>query len=354
MSDTRPLLITSDAHLAEEVSRIAAAAGVEPGVVSDPHTVLRLWRTAPLVLVGDDIVESLVRLALPRRQGVHVLSTAAVADSLFRLALAVGAENVSRVAESTDWLVEVLADLGEGRPTWARVIGVIGGAGGAGATTLACALGQVAAGRGRTLVVDTDPLGPGVDRVLGLDDTAGVRWPDLARTTGRLSARSLREAVPRRQRLGVLGWPPGTAECSPFVLREVLSAAARGHETVVVDLPRTHREVVGEVVPRCDVVLVLVPDRVTGLAAATRLCRRLDDPARVRLVLRGPVLDERAAARAAGVPVVGVVRDQRGVEENVDLGFGPLRGDRGALARSARGLLGAVTAPGAVGDDRVA
>ena len=50
---------------------------------------------------------------------------------------------------------------------------------------------------------------PGCDRVLALDEASGVRWDSLGRSSGRLSGRSLREAVPRRDGLGVLSWPPG-------------------------------------------------------------------------------------------------------------------------------------------------
>ena len=74
--------------------------------------------------------------------------------------------------------------------------------GGAGATTFACALGQVAARSGDAVVVDADPLGPGVDRVLGLETRDGIRWDALCQTTGRLSARSLREALPRGRAAG--------------------------------------------------------------------------------------------------------------------------------------------------------
>ena len=58
-------------------------------------------------------------------------------------------------------------------------------------------------------------------------------------TTGRLSSRSLREAVPRRAGLGVLTWGPGpTGSLQAFAAREALSAAQRGHDTVVLDLRR--------------------------------------------------------------------------------------------------------------------
>ena len=61
----------------------------------------------------------------------------------------------------------------------------------------------------KAVLVDLDPLGPGLDRVLGLERCDGVRWDALLQTTGRLSARSLHDALPRRNGLGVLTWPPG-------------------------------------------------------------------------------------------------------------------------------------------------
>ena len=135
-------------------------------------------------------------------------------------------------------VAELLTDLEEVGRGEGVLVGVVGGSGGAGATTLACGLGQVAAARGPTLVVDLDPLGPGCDRVLALDDAPGVRWDSLGTASGRLSGRSLREAVPRRNGLGVLGWASAASALDAGAVREALSAARRGHDTVVVDLPR--------------------------------------------------------------------------------------------------------------------
>ena len=54
--------------------------------------------------------------------------------------------------------------------------------------------------RGRRWWSTPTRSGPGVDRVLGLEDHDGFRWDALCQTTGRLSARALREALPRRGR----------------------------------------------------------------------------------------------------------------------------------------------------------
>ena len=121
-------------------------------------------------------------------------------------------------------------------------------------------------------MLDTDPLGPGLDRVLGMEDRPGVRWDELCQTTGRLGAASFRESVPRRDGLGVLTWYAGRrGTLQPFAVREVLSAARRGHETVVVDIPRSRGPLLDEVVARCDLVVVVARPTVLGLAAAARV-----------------------------------------------------------------------------------
>ncbi|MEZ5096301.1 MAG: hypothetical protein R2731_09350 [Nocardioides sp.] len=208
---TAPLLLTHDPVLTDELLRLAAAAGVTPELASDAGIALRGWAAAPVVLVGVDAAASLARLRPARRAGVYVVTAGPVADEGFRLALEIGAEAVLGLPRSEGWLVERLTDLDDSGPRRGRLVGVVGGCGGAGATTFAAALGQVAAAVGPTLVVDADPHGPGLDRVLGLEQAAGIRWDALLQTTGRLSARSLREAVPARGSLGVLTWPPGRA-----------------------------------------------------------------------------------------------------------------------------------------------
>jgi secretion/DNA translocation related CpaE-like protein len=335
-----PLVVTRDRSLLDQLLRLAAAAGIEPEVAPDLGAALRHWPVAPLALVGVDVAAEVAALAPARRPGVHVVGWAPVRDELFRVAVALGAESVADLPSSEAWLVEALTDLGDPHRTTGLVLGVMGGSGGAGATTFACALGQLAARRGRALVVDADPLGPGVDRVLGLERRDGVRWDGLCHTTGRLSARSLREALPRREQLAALTWragPPGTLQA--FAVREVLSAAQRGHDYVVVDLPRASDPLVDEVAARCDRVLVVVVPTVAGVASAVRLCARYPDPGRVRLVVRGSGVDPQAIARTTRIPVLTTMGDQRGLAEAIDLGLGPVRSHRGSLGRAAGTVL---------------
>ena len=342
---TAPLFITRDESLLDELLRLAAAAGVSPDVAHDGAAALRGWAAAPLVLLGADLVAEVARTAPARREGVHVVAWGEATEGLYRHAVTVGAESVCGLPGSCDWLTERLTDLGDSDRPRGLLVGVVGGSGGAGATTFACALAQVAASAGPAVVVDADPLGPGADRVLGLEGHDGVRWDALCQTTARLSARALREALPRRDGLGVLTWYAGaSAGLQAFAVREALSAAQRGHDTVVVDLPRTADPLVEEVVSRCDRVLVLVVPTVTGVAAAGRLCARSADPSRLGLVVRGSGIDADEIARATGVPVLARMADQRGLAESIDLGLGSVRSRRGPLGRAATEVLTRLTA----------
>ena len=216
-----------------------------------------------------------------------------------------------------------------------------GGSGGAGATTFACALGQVAARRGRAVVVDADPLGPGVDRVLGLEDRDGVRWDALCDATGRLSARvAARGPAPprgsRRAHLGAgaarLGCRPSRcARCSrpPGAATTWSSSTCRARPSRW--STRSSPGATGCWSSWCR--------RSPGVTSAVRTCARHHDPTRVRLVLRGSGVESADVARATGVPVLARMADQRGLAEAIDLGLGPVRSRRGALGRAAGEVL---------------
>ena len=315
---TRVLLVTADPLLRDELTRLAAAAGV-----------------------GADLAAALCRAGPGRREAVQIVSWASAPDELFRLALALGAESVVELPSGAAWLSSVLSDAGDGGRPRGMVVGVTSGSGGAGATTFACALAQLAARHGPALALDADPLGPGLDRVLGMEERTGIHWDDLLTTAGRLGARALREAVPRLGDLGVLTWSPGGVRLLPVEpAREVLAAARRGHDTVVVDLPRAADPVATELADRCDRVLVVVSASVTGVASAARWVARFPEVSRLRLVVRGSGADPDFVARAVGLPVAASMTDQRGLEEAIDLGLGPIRSRRGPLGRAATTVLG--------------
>lgn len=328
--------MTRSTSLHDTVVPLCAAAGVGAQVCGDPALALATWGEADLVLVGADVAELVVGLAPARRPGVHVVGLAP-GDAVFRSAVELGAASVIDLPAAAESLVDALADVGE-RASPGRTVGVVGGSGGAGATTLACALAQWQAARAPTLLVDADPLGPGLDRLLGMEDVPGVRWEGLVDTAGRLGARALREGVPRRDHLGVLTWSGLRRRLDVGTARRILPAAVRGHDLVVLDLARQGAAGLAELVDRCDDLLVVTPATVPGLAATARLVADLGRQGRAGLVVRPGGVSDTDAERVTGLPVVAAVGDQRGLAASVDRGLGPLSG-RGPLARAVRDLL---------------
>jgi secretion/DNA translocation related CpaE-like protein len=303
-----------------------------------------------VVLVGADMLAELAETCPARRDRVHVVSQQPLPDSLFPLALAVGASSVVELPAAEVWLVETLTDAVDGASAPAVLVGVVGGCGGAGATTFATALALAAASDVLPVtLVDADPLGAGIETVAGLEGTQGAGWADLLESAGRLGSRSFRESLPRRGGLAVLGWGAGErAQLGSQVVRQVLSAALRGSALVVVDLPRRHDLDTTELLLRCDHLVVVTPLTMQAVAATGRLVSRLAPAVpRACLVARGPssALDPGHVAEALGVPLAAAMTDQRRLSEWVSLGRGPTPTRRGPLARAARSTLVRVWSP---------
>ncbi len=342
----RSLLVTADAALAAELQRLAAAAGVPLDVVAAEQA-RAAWAAAPVVLVGADAAVEVAAARPSRRPAVHLVAGESRPDSLFRQALEVGAESVVELPAAETWLVEVLTDTADGAAAGGVVVGVVGGCGGAGATTFAAALAAANARADHPVtLVDTDRLGGGVERVVGLEEADGSGWSPLLETVGRLGSRSLRAALPRRGHLAVLGWGSHRREpLVPEVVREVVSAARRGSSLVVVDLPRYLDPATAEALARCDHLVLVVPLDVAAVAAAAGVVADVVPLGpEVHLVARGPAtgLDPEQVASVLGVGVAAVMTDQRRLRESVELGLGPLVSRRGPLAKAARAVLARV------------
>ena len=115
------VLFSADDALVTDVLRLAAAAGIAPrrgrGIVG---SLMRVWSTAPAVLVGADVAADLVTLSPPRRARTHLVGHGPLPDQVFRTAVAVGAESVAELPLSDSWLVEMLTDVADGAAAPAR------------------------------------------------------------------------------------------------------------------------------------------------------------------------------------------------------------------------------------------
>lgn len=340
----RPLLVCDDADVVDEVLRLAAAAGVAVDLAPTPGTARPSWRSAPLVLVGHDAVDEALRLRMPRRAGVVVVGNGDD-DQLLKKSMALGAERVCVLTETEAWLVDRIADAVESAGDPGDIVCVVGGRGGAGASVTAAALALTAMRMGRTpLLVDGDPLGGGIDLVLGAEDTEGLRWPDFARTRGRVNGSAFRSALPKVDQLTILSWDRGDdLDVSVDAMRAVLSAASRASDLVVVDLPRRVDEAAAEALARSTVTLLVVPAEVRAVAAAARVAYGVrQHAADVRVLVREPAptgLSADVVTGALRLPGAGHVRAEKNLDVALDNGHPPLERERSPLARFCREFL---------------
>ena len=177
------------------------------------------------------------------------------------------------------------------------VVGVVGGSGGSGASTFAAAL---ACASGSGFLIDVDPVGGGVDVLLGIESTPGARWSGLRLAGGRLDPVAFHEGLPCWRGVSVLA--ADTAPDAEGVRQASEAAAVLG--PVVFDLPRAPGEVRDCAVSLCDLVTVVVLGAVTGIAAARTVIASLPGVS-VGAVLRRGSVSRRDAEELLGVPVLG-------------------------------------------------
>ncbi len=208
-----------------------------------------------------------------RRRGILLIGRDQDDPDVWRRAVEIGAEDVLCLPDAEPRLVDRIADVAEGVGRQALTVGVLGGRGGAGASTLACALAVGAARTGRrTVLMDGDPLGGGLDVLLGGEKADGLRWPDLAASTGRVAGTALEESLPLLHGVRLLSWDRGqTVGLPPEAVRSVLAAARRRGGIVVVDLPRRTDDGTVEALAQLDMGLLVVPGELRAVAAARRV-----------------------------------------------------------------------------------
>ncbi|MDQ0755209.1 septum site-determining protein Ssd [Arthrobacter sp. B3I4] len=333
------LLVTGSEVLRAEVECIVAAAGRQLTSVSDAAEAAPFWDAAGAVLVGSDVPE----LPYRRRVPAVVVGLSGEGDRLWQLAAVMGAERVAVLPEGGPWLAEYLSRYHAADPG-GHVLGVVGGCGGAGATTAAVWLAQAAARHGaRVLLIDGDPWGGGLELALSAEEEDGLRWPDLADASGSIDPDQFREALPDAGGFSFLSWPGKRERPVPVdtaAVSAVLDAARRSFELVLLDIGRG-REVVRTFAWECDRVLVVLPAQLRAAVAAARLVPELppvETPLAVR-VRPGAAVDYELIARSVGAPVQSVLPEVRGTAAATELGRLLDAGNRRSVQRFADAVL---------------
>jgi hypothetical protein len=318
----RPLCITDDPKLLDDVLGLAAEAGLEIDVSADPTTVRRAYDEAPLVVIGDRSTAACAEAHLPHRSGVFVVTREASAERLRPIARLLGAERVVPLPCGTEMLLgrfSAAAELAEQLAARAgQVVAVLGGRGGAGASVLAAGLAVTAVRAGRrALLIDADPLGGGVDLAVGWD-TERAELTVLSRAgLGGMTADAMRAAI-----------EDGRAQC----------------DLVVTDLPRRLDNAAVVALEAADRVFLLVPAELRACAAAAHVAAAAGmHTEALELVVRAPGpgrLRSREIARALDLPIAGTMRSEPGLSRALERGVPPAGSGRGPLAALCRRLLG--------------
>src|SRR6478735_6659142 len=336
------LLITADDSLLDQALAVCAAAGVEPEVVADAGAARAHWVQAGLVMVGEDQAQSLVAQGLPRR--AHLLLLATEPDhELAGHSLRLGAPIVV-LPEGASELVAAVSGVPGRAAGRGRVVAVVGGSGGVGASTVASALAFVAARAGRrAAVVDLDPLGGGIDLLLGAERLQGWRWPRLSTARGQLG--DLSGQLPHLDGVDLVAMGRGIEPPQPPAAEAVVAvvgSVVRSHELVVLDAGRGVG-VAGSALVLADVGLLVVAGDVRGVAAAGETYAQLarSDTAWHLLVRRPRAggLSPSDAAEGLEPGLLGVLDDDTAVALAAERGEPPARASRSQLARVCRHVL---------------
>jgi secretion/DNA translocation related CpaE-like protein len=341
----RPLVVTADLDLLDDLLRIAMRVDVMMDVAPDAVAAGTWFGGAPMVLIGIDVAEECARASFPRRPGVVLVGhSQRPGPPDWPVALDLGAEHIATLPAAEPWLLDRIGRLG--RAGEARTVAVVGGRGGAGASVLSAGLAVTAARAGmRTLLVDADPLGGGVDLVLGWERLDGLRWPALTQTSGRVHPPALVEVLPQRGELVVLSWDRGgVLEVPAEAMASALDAGRRGQDLVVVDLPRRLDDASVLALGAADRAYLVVPAELRACAAAARVAATVAPHCvSLSVVVRGPApggLRAPDVASALGLPLAGMLRPEPGLARGLERGQAPARDGRGPLATLCQHLLG--------------
>lgn len=333
--------IVDDPTLRDAVDRVAAAVGVRIVYCAGGRAPSRRdWSAAIAVVTDESAVRRSAGSGMPRRSQVILVVGGEPDQASWQAAISVGAQHVIRLPEQDRELVAVLAEADDaGRGTHGRVVAVISGRGGAGASIFSAALAMTAAD---SLLVDVDPWGGGADLLLGLEGQPGLRWPDLVVQNGRLTLAAVRDALPCYHSVGVLSGARHASDITGGTLLAIVDAGRRGGATVVCDLPRRLTEAAEAALDGADLVVVVAACDVRSCAAISAMAPALlgVNP-NIGLVVRGPApggLRAAELARGAGLPLLAAMRPEPNLPERLERSGLRLR-RRSPLSDAARKVL---------------
>lgn len=311
------ILIAAHDPARADILHIAAATGREVVEATDDVEIRRLFRRAFAVLIDATCAPAVTDL--PRRPRVFLVAPDPGPPD-FELAMGIHAELACTVPSMSYDIVEALSRQPENTTGGGEVIGVMGACGGAGTSTLACALALTSSRP--SLLVDACPYSGGLDLVLGAEEKDGKRWPDV-HVDGHVPAAELRGALPEvggsasllTCDRGGVSPPPTTDEIVAVI--ESHRADPTGARTIV-DLP-TWSEPVAGLLGVLDRLILVVPAEVRAVAAAASLTRVIRTELSIAVRYRQwSGLSAREVGRLLSLPVDADIPHLKGLAKQVE------------------------------------
>lgn len=236
------------------------------------------------------------------------------------------------------------------------VLAVVGASGGVGASALAAAVAVRAHRAGVDVVlVDADPLGGGLDVVLGAEQQPGIRWPDLGALVGAADGRALLARLPAPDDVPVLSFDRVESHPPREVAAAVLTALAAECELVVVDVGLGQGPVTGAALDAAAQVVLVGAGGFSQLAALSVAAAHVRSRDTTRVVpetavcLRGRRSSLRPLSRLVetemGVPVAFTLDDDAGVRADLAHGIPPGTRGGGPMVATADAVLGWAVLP---------
>ncbi|MGB3771411.1 MAG: septum site-determining protein Ssd [Rhodococcus sp. (in: high G+C Gram-positive bacteria)] len=344
-------MTVSDAALSDRIRRVAAASGrasTHLSALPDRST----WNSAEILVMSPSFAHDAAAHRYAAHPAVVVVTDGAADVDAWRAAALLGTAHVLELPAAEGRLMSIFGSTTRESSGDGVVVAVMGGCGGGGASVFATALAMVASRTGRSILVDGDISGGGIDLVAGLDEVPGLRWPELVIDGGNVDAAALHHALPGSGDLAVLSTRRHAVNViGQHALSAVFVAGRSAGEVVVCDTPRVSGDVHRSVVETADLVVVLTPATVRSAAAARIVAESVGTVcANVGVVVRGPSPGGLTAADVAdivGVPLLASVRSERRLAAALD-GHGLVLGRRSPLAEAATSVLSLLSESGGV------
>lgn len=260
---------------------------------------------ACVVADADALAHRVGELGRDRAPLLVVTSRSEIPAAVWPFALAAGARAVIPLPDGSEELLSRLADLARPR-TASLLLGVVGGCGGAGASSFAARLAAAFRSRGPVTLIDADPLSGGLDLLVEAPAAAGISWAETA-DLGPDDGEALREGLPTVDEVHLLVSQEGSGPDRSAVSR-VLSALSPLGGTVVVDLSS---EMVPAAAEHLDQLLVLVPATDHAVRSTARRLRawQLAEGLAQVVVRRSGTLSSREVCEDLALPLATSFHD---------------------------------------------